>query len=104
RRAIQHGVPDLPQSLGPHLRSVAAACLAKDPAKRPSAPDLAEMLRPRQRKAVPGPVVVAQDGSGDYNTIGDALKSLTSRESPRVIVRAGTYTEALTLERTIEIV
>jgi serine/threonine protein kinase len=45
--------------------------------------------------------VVAKDNSGDYRTIGEALKNLPA--GARILVRAGTYSESLLIDKEIEI-
>lgn len=48
-------------------------------------------------------IVVASDGSGDYATIGDALKKLKgdSEESVRIFVKNGVYNEKILINYTI---
>lgn len=48
-------------------------------------------------------IVVAQDGSGDYSTIGEALKKLKgdSEESVRIFIKNGVYKEKILMNYTL---
>ena len=49
--------------------------------------------------AADGPIVVAQDGSGDYTTISEAVA--VAEDGSEVLVRPGTYAEVVVIEKDI---
>ena len=51
--------------------------------------------------AADGPIVVAQDGSGTYETITEAVAA--AEDGDKVVVRPGTYVEALIIDKDITI-
>jgi F-box protein 11 len=50
----------------------------------------------------PDTVIVSRNGSGQYTTIGAALKAV--KPGMRILVRAGVYNEALIIDKQVEIV
>ncbi len=99
------------------------ACVASRPERRPlDAAALAERLGDLLKRAAPPPptplpvsiplpppppsfgrtVVVAKAGQADFRSIGEAIRE--ARPGTRVLVRPGTYAEALVLNKAIEIV
>ena len=55
----------------------------------------------KQILAADGPIVVAQDGSGDYITITEAIEAAVDGDS--ILVRSGTYSEFLDITKDIAI-
>ena len=54
-----------------------------------------------QLLAGPGIIVVAQDGSGDYTTITEAVEA--AEDGHTILVQPGTYTEAITISDDVEL-
>jgi parallel beta-helix repeat protein len=112
------------QGLTADLLELLESAFDDDPAERPrDAAELAERLddlldstpltvpvrpvppRPepvRPRPKTPPVLVVAQDGSGDFRTIREALREAAA--GARILVRPGLYREGLVLTRSVEVV
>lgn len=129
RIAVISREPDFPANLPPPFDAILRGCLQRDPERRwtiaqimaalhaslPAvapvafslAPDLAARLDappPARSASIPAvsEVVVATDRSGDYRSLGEAVRSVAP--GTRIRVRPGDYYEPLLLDRDVEIV
>ena len=55
----------------------------------------------KQLLAADGPIVVAEDGSGDYTTIGKAVEA--AEDGDEILVKPGDYVEAVVIEKDITV-
>ena len=127
RIAVASQEPNFPDSLPTPFDAILRGCLRRDPAQRwtmaqvlealhvsapaalPPSPALSEGFYARLDVGTPSPaapaapeVVVSPDRSGDYRSIGEAIRSVAA--GTRIRVRAGEYRETLLLDREVEIV
>jgi F-box protein 11 len=125
--AVVSQEPNWPDSLPTPFDAILPGCLRRDPGQRwtiqqvlealrtsapsafPASPDLAAGFYARLDAVTPIPtpsataeVVVALDHSGDYRSIGEAIRS--AAVGTRIRVRPGVYHETLLLDREVEIV
>ena len=127
RIAVASQEPDWPDTLPTPFDAVLRGCLRRDPMQRwtmaqvlealhdaaptafPNSPDLSAGFYARldvgtsafETPATPE-VVVSSDRSGDYRSIGEAIRSVAA--GTRIRVRPGEYHETLLLDKEVEIV
>src|SRR5206468_1375992 len=100
----------IPDSIREPWKSLIAQCLLRNPAHRMSAEQIESFLRSdasvlRLPPAVPAPpsvVTVAQDGTGQYESIQAAIESVAPDAEIRV--RPGKYRETLRIDRPLRLI
>jgi len=127
RIAVASQEPHWPDTLPAPFDAILRGCLRRDPTQRwtiaqvlealhtaapaafPTASDLStgfyarlDLGTPTSTTPVVPEVVVSSDRSGDYRSIGEAIRSVAA--GTRIRVRSGEYHETLLLDREVEIV
>ena len=127
RIAVASQEPNFPDSLPPPFDTLLRGCLRRDPVQRwsiaqalealdasalpalRSSPDLAAGFYARLDVGTPlstaletTQVTVSLDRSGDYDSIGEAIRSVSA--GTKILIRPGMYHETLLLDREVEIV